>query len=84
MLQQVMKTGLWVEAQQETPQTDAVRAAVNAAMTTRYVSRLEMTATMDAMRNHASECRARYRTAWVVDMVLGQETMMGNRWGVKR
>lgn len=36
---------------------------------------------IEAMRKHMSECRARYVTAFNMDLWLSQETAFGMRWG---
>jgi hypothetical protein len=77
-MQSVAIETTWIET------TDAgMRDVVLMARVDGYVRRLEMGATMDAMRKHMSECRARYVIAWDMDLWLSQQTAFGMKWGIR-
>lgn len=76
MIATVLET-VWIPTTDDSDVADAVMIAANV----RYMRKLEMEATMEAMRKHMGDCRAIYITAWDMDLWLGQETAMGMKWG---
>lgn len=80
MLKEMEQAVVW----QVEPDASAVRDVVLMARVDGYVQKLEALATLDAMKTYMSKCRALYVTAHEIDLLLGFETAMGNKWGVKR
>lgn len=69
----------WIEATDDSDIADAVMIARNRG----DIHNDEMKATTEAMHAHARECKARYRNAYKIEMVLGQASAMGTKWGNK-
>jgi hypothetical protein len=82
IVQNVEKIENTATAWQVAPTDADRRDKVMVALADGYVVNLERAAFRDDMRFHERECKAHYRNAYNVEMVLGQAAACGVKWGI--